>query len=166
MEKLSLNLLWLYRKNKNSGDIYLFLLVVVVPILLIFASLISGAYNFYQLKSQMQNILDTSVTSAVSDAMNDNYRQEYKGTINPDYVKEKIYSYLEQNFNLDTTLTPKKGSVLENPLIVDNISVQSSSPKVEVEISSVRTVTIWQGLGISLSVPAKTVVQNIRTDGK
>jgi hypothetical protein len=114
----------------------------------------------------MQNILDTSVTSAVNDAMNDNYRQEYKGTINPDYVKEKIYSYLEQNFNLETTLTPKKGSVLENPLIVDNISVQSSPPKVEVEISSVRTVTIWQGLGISLSVPAKTVVQNIRTDGK
>ncbi|MEQ6359468.1 hypothetical protein V7D15_07125 [Thermoanaerobacter thermohydrosulfuricus] len=150
----------------EQGDIYLFLLISVVPIILIMILTTVGVFSFYQAKSQMQNILDTSVTSALSDAMNDTYRQEYKGKISSDYVKEKIYNYLERNFNLNTDLTPKKNSVLTNPLVIEYLHIKESPPRVEIEVSSIRSITIWNGISISVPVPARTVVGNIRTDGK
>lgn len=155
------------RKIVNEqGDIYLFLLIGIVPIILIMILTTIGVFSFYQAKSQMQNILDTSVTSALSDAMNDIYRQEYKGKISSDYVREKIYNYLEKNFDLNTDLTPKKNSVLTNPLVIEYISIKESPPSVEIGVSSIRSITIWNGISISVPVPARTVVKNIRTDGK
>lgn len=150
----------------EKGDIYLVLVIIIIPTIFIMLMVTIGIFSFYNAKSQMQNILDISVTAALNDAMDDMHRQEYKGKISADYVKEKIYNYLERNFRLNTDLTPKKDSVLTNPLVIEYINVQESPPKVDIKISSVRTVTIWQGMGISLPVPARTVVENIRTDGK
>ncbi|NNG67565.1 Tad domain-containing protein [Caldanaerobacter subterraneus] len=150
----------------EKGDIYLFLLVGIVPIILIMVMITVGVFSFYHARSQMQNLLDVSVTSAVNDAMNDMYRQEYKGKISSDYVREKIYNYLERNFKLNTDLTPKKESILTNPLVIEYLHIQESPPKVEIEVSSIRSITIWSGMSVSIPVPAKTIVENIRTDGK
>ncbi|HEX3030618.1 MAG TPA: Tad domain-containing protein [Bacillota bacterium] len=143
----------------QRGSVYVWI-VVLMPLFLLIAGLVTDLSTMYSLVNRVQATLDAAGTSAVSSSLLESSLRDgdHNAVIDTDKARETFLVLVQRNLQLDADLVPLPGSFLTGGLILSELEFQPEGPpSVTVTARVPFRATILKFLQSEISIPVHSV---------
>jgi hypothetical protein len=150
--------------KRKKGNVYLWLIMIIVPFMVCLFMGYSGFFDVLSLKSHLQSGLDLSLKAAVNTSVIDTQRQIRKAVLDEDTFMQVFNNTLRQNLKLNSSFEPTPHSKLEAPLNIEEFRVSENPPYARIKATTTKKLKLWENQYLTIPITVKAEVRNNRKD--